>query len=159
MPREYWSAEGFARFAGEASDLAPRFEAAGLGLGYHNHSFELQRFGAETGLATLLRTAPELVAEIDTYWLQYGGASPAAWIRRLAGRVPLVHVKDMDVAEGRPVMAEVGEGNLEWPDLLAACRESGTRWLVVEQDECRRDELESVAISHRNLVAMGADGD
>jgi sugar phosphate isomerase/epimerase len=157
LPREYRSADGYARFAAEAAAMVPRFREAGLDLGYHNHSFELQRFGDETGLAILLRLAPQLVAEIDTYWLQHGGGSPAAWVRRLKGRVPLVHLKDMDVADGDPVMAEVGEGNLEWPDLLDACREAGTRWLVVEQDECRRDELESVAISYRNLVALGAE--
>jgi sugar phosphate isomerase/epimerase len=157
MPADERTAEGYARFAAEAAELAPRLREAGLALGYHNHSFELQRFGGETGLAMLLRLAPDLVAELDTYWLQLGGASPAAWIRRLSGRVPLVHLKDVDVADGRPVMAEVGEGNLEWPDLLAACREAGCEWLVVEQDECRGDELESVAVSYRNLVALGAE--
>jgi sugar phosphate isomerase/epimerase len=156
LPGEYRSAEGYARFAAEASEVAPRYQEAGVRLGYHNHAFELQRFGGETALGMIFRLAPQLVAEVDTYWVQYGGGSPAAWIRRLAGRIPLVHAKDMDVADGQPVMAEIGEGNLEWPDLLAACREAGTDWLVVEQDECRRDELESVETSYRNLVAMGA---
>ena len=158
LPAEYRSAAGYARFGAEAAELAARLREAGLRLAYHNHSFELQRFGDANGLEILFRAAPRdlLGAEIDTYWIQHGGGSPAAWIRRLGGRVPLVHLKDVDVAEGRPVMAEVGEGNLDWPDVLAACREAGAEWLVVEQDECRRDELDSVGISYRNLVRMGA---
>jgi sugar phosphate isomerase/epimerase len=60
----------------------------------------------------------------------------------------------MDVERGNPVMAEVGEGNLDWPDILSACDEAATEWLVVEQDECRRDPMESLAISYRNLEKL-----
>jgi len=52
-------------------------------------------------------------------------------------------------------MAEVGEGNLDWPDILAAAREAGTEWYIVEQDTCQRDPFESLAISLRNLRDMG----
>jgi sugar phosphate isomerase/epimerase len=53
-------------------------------------------------------------------------------------------------------MAEIGEGNLDWADVLAACRDAGVEWLIVEQDECRRDPFESLAISRRNLRSLGA---
>jgi sugar phosphate isomerase/epimerase len=68
--------------------------------------------------------------------------------------VPLVHLKDVSIDRGRPVDAEVGEGNLDWLDILSACRDAGTGWLVVEQDEPRRDPLESVAISYTNLTRL-----
>ena len=61
----------------------------------------------------------------------------------------------MDVRDGEPVMAELGEGNLDWADVLAACGEAGVEWLIVEQDVCRRDPFESLAISLRNLQGMG----
>ena len=48
--------------------------------------------------------------------------------------------------------AEIGEGNLDWPEILSACHEAGTEWLVVEQDECARDPLESLAMSFQNLA-------
>lgn len=158
LPAAYRDAAGYARFGAEANDVAARLHEAGIRLGYHNHSFELERFGQESGLQILYRSSdPALVnAQIDTYWIQYGGGNPASWIRRLHGRVPLVHLKDMDVSEGQPVMAEVGEGNLDWEDVLAACRVAEVQWLIVEQDECRRDPFESLAISRRNLAALGA---
>ncbi len=158
LPAAYRDAAGYARFGAEANDVAATLREAGIRLSYHNHSFELERFGRESGLQILYRSSdPALVnAQIDTYWIQYGGGNPASWIRRLHGRVPLVHLKDMDVSEGQPVMAEVGEGNLDWEDVLAACREAEVRWLIVEQDECRRDPFESLAISRRNLAALGA---
>ena len=157
LPPEYRNAEGFARFGAEAGALAARLLSAGVRLSYHNHSFELERYGSETGLALLLEAGgPSLGAQLDTYWIQYGGGSPAGSIRTLRGRVPSVHLKDMAVVEGEPVMAEIGEGNLDWVDLLQACTEAGTDLLIVEQDVCRRDPFESLAISRRNLAQLGA---
>ncbi|HKA48960.1 MAG TPA: sugar phosphate isomerase/epimerase [Candidatus Dormibacteraeota bacterium] len=156
LPPAYRDASGYARFGLEAGEVAARLQEAGIRLSYHNHSFELERFGAENGLEILYRSSdPSLVrAQIDTYWIQYGGGNPAAWIRRLTGRLPSVHLKDMAVSGGAPVMAEIGEGNLDWPDVLAACSEAGVEWLIVEQDVCRRDPFESLAISRRNLAAF-----
>ncbi|HEY3194710.1 MAG TPA: sugar phosphate isomerase/epimerase [Candidatus Dormibacteraeota bacterium] len=158
LPDDYRSAAGFRRFAGEAAGLARGLQPHGLQLAYHNHAFELQRWEGQTGLETLFAatTAETLQAEPDTYWLQYGGANPAAWVRRLRGRVPLLHLKDMAVDRGQPVQVEVGEGNLDWVEILGAAREAGTEWLIVEQDESQRDPMESLAISYRNLVKLCA---
>jgi sugar phosphate isomerase/epimerase len=156
VPAEYHSPAGFERFAREASDLTVALRDFGLRLAYHNHAFELERWDGRSGLEILFdATPPELLAaELDTYWLQFAGASPVAWIRRLAGRVPLVHLKDMSIAGGAQVQREVGEGNLDWPGILDACRDTNTRWLVVEQDEANGDPLHSLAISYRNLTEL-----
>ena len=36
------------------------------------------------------------------------------------------------------LFAEVGEGNLEWPEILQACEEAGIEWYLIEQDVCQR---------------------
>ncbi len=160
LPHAERTLDGYRRFAAESAELAARLRRHGLQLVYHNHSYELERFGDRTGLEVLLEAAdPDaLHVELDTYWLQYGGLNPSAWIRRCSGRVPLVHCKDMAVDQGSPFQAEVGEGNLDWSDILSACREAGTQWLVVEQDESRRDSLASVAISYVNLSRLTMQG-
>lgn len=159
MPREYRNREGYSSFARDASAIARRLAKANLTFSYHNHYWELERFDGRTGLEILYEESdPEVVfAEIDTYWIQYGGGDPAAWIRRLKGREPLVHFKDMAVSGDGPVMAEVGEGNLNWPEILKACQEAGVEWYLIEQDWCARDPFESLAISLRNLKAMGVE--
>ena len=53
------------------------------------------------------------------------------------------------------LFAEVGEGNLEWPQILAACREASIEWYIVEQDTCQGDPFESLGLSLRNLRQMG----
>jgi sugar phosphate isomerase/epimerase len=156
MPEEFRTHEGWPRFAALVGSIAGRLGHDGFELAYHNHAFELERFGEGTRLDQIVDGGP-LQTEPDTYWLQYGGVNPAAWIRRHAGRVPLVHLKDFAVERGVPFDAEVGEGNLDWQDILSACREAGTRWLIVEQDAPRRDPMESVAISFQNLTRLVAD--
>ena len=158
MPAEYRNEEGYSRFAREASEVGKRLAEGGLVFGYHNHSFELERFGARTGLEILYSESdPRYVtAEIDTYWIQHGGGDPAAWIERVAGRIPLLHLKDMAIdRDMNQLMAEVGEGNLNWPAILKASEQAGVLWYIVEQDTCRRDPFESLAISLRNLNEMG----
>jgi sugar phosphate isomerase/epimerase len=69
--------------------------------------------------------------------------------------MPVIHLKDMQMLDGAPAMAEVGEGNLNWPAILSACRTAQVEWCAVEQDICQRDPFESLRISYENLTAMG----
>lgn len=128
---------------------------AGLRFCYHNHDFEFRRFGGATGLELLYGASdPGLVqAELDLYWVSFAGLDPAAYLRQLKGRCPLVHLKDM--APDR-AFAEVGQGTLDWPGIFAAAGEAGVDYYLVEQDACRRPPLESVRISMENLRGMGA---
>ena len=159
MPQQFREGEAAVRqFAAEANAIGRQLADAGLTFSYHNHSFEFARAGDTTLMDILFReTDPRYVmAELDTYWVQHGGGDPAAWIRRMKDRMPVVHLKDMTIQDGRTqVMAEVGEGNLNWPAILDACREANVEWYAIEQDICQRDPFESLAISFRNLKAMG----
>jgi sugar phosphate isomerase/epimerase len=156
---EYRTPDGLKRFLDELRPIAERLAAEGMDFSYHNHNQELVRFGDKTWLAMLYEQAdPDVLkAEIDTYWIQAGGGDPAAYIRMCAGREPLVHFKDMSITADREVrMAEIGEGNLNWPEIIDACVEGGVEYALVEQDNCyERDPFESLAISYRNLREMG----
>ena len=165
MPNDFrvGGEDAYKRFAEFANGVGEKLYAAGLTFSYHNHSFEFVRFGDRTGLQLIYdETDPRYVqAELDTYWVQHGGGDPAAWIERMTNRMPVVHLKDMAVEvhegefHGQPIMAEVGEGNLNWPRVIEACKTANVRWYAVEQDICQRDPFESLAISYRNLQAMG----
>lgn len=127
----------------------------GKRLCYHNHDQEFIRLGDRTVLELLAeRFAPEeLCFTPDTYWIQAGGGDPAQWIRRLGGRVPCVHLKDM--AYGRK-MAALGTGNLNMDGALAACEDAGTEYLLVEQDDCNgADPFACLKISYDFLKSRG----
>jgi sugar phosphate isomerase/epimerase len=156
MPGEYRSGDGFHQFAKDASDVARKFKEHGMTFGYHNHSFELEKFAGVPGLEILMNESdPAVTFEIDTYWIQHGGGSPAAWIRKASGRIPLLHLKDMCVLEGKPAMAEIGQGNLDWPAILAAAKDAGTQWYLIEQDVCQRDPFDSLKMSLEYVKSLG----
>lgn len=106
-------------------------------LAYHNHQVEFVRQRGATILdAIFAGTDPRyLQAEIDTYWVQYGGGNVESWCRKLSGRLPLLHMKDYAIGEGgAPRFAPVGSGNLEWQSIVAAAERAGCQWFIVEQD-------------------------
>ena len=157
LGQEYRGLEGLRRAAKAASEIGKKCADAGLTLAYHNHSFEFERYGRKTGLDIFYEESdPRYVeAEIDTYWVQHGGGDPAAWCARFKERMAAVHLKDMVIFNGQQTMAEIGEGNLNWPAILQACKEAGVAWYAIEQDTCQRDPFESLRISFENLKAMG----
>jgi sugar phosphate isomerase/epimerase len=159
LPPQYREdgADGYKRFAEEASAVGEKLHAAGLTFSYHNHSFEFERFGDRIAMDILFEDSDprHLQAEIDVYWVQHGGGDPAAWVRRMKDRMPVIHLKDMTMKGREQIMAEVGEGNMNWPAILEACADAKVEWYAVEQDICQRDPFESLAISYNNLKAMG----
>jgi sugar phosphate isomerase/epimerase len=157
FPQHEMSAVLWEDFAIRFNQIAARFAGSGLSLGYHNHSHELVKYSGHTALAILLNKLDSSVwMEIDTYWITHGGGDPAQWIQKCAGRIPCVHLKDMAISAKREqYMAEVGEGNLNFPAILAECKKAGTQWYIIEQDICYRDPFESLAISLKNLRELG----
>jgi sugar phosphate isomerase/epimerase len=159
MPKEFRTAEGVAKFAPMANEVGRKLAEHGMDFSYHNHNFEFVRQGGKALLETLyeLTDARYVKAEIDTHWVQAGGGDPAAWVRKYAGRMPILHLKDMVMApEGGQRFAEVGEGNLNWPAILKAAKAAKVQWYCVEQDDCYgRDPFESLKISLYNLHKLG----
>jgi sugar phosphate isomerase/epimerase len=121
-------------------------------VAYHNHHFEFSTL--EDGSTLWDRvSAPDAgwQLEPDAGWLLVGGRDPVEVLRGLAGRCPLVHAKDV-----RPVGPEwtdvpVGDGLLDWPGIVAAVREGGTEWLIVEFDTPTEDTLGDIG---RSLDAL-----
>ena len=146
-------------FSSEASlqELITKLDAAGkkmaeagLVLTYHNHAHELYKVNSKTILRRIYdETDPtHLQAEIDTHWIQRGGADPIKWIESLPGRLPLLHIKDYKVdPDGNADYAEIGNGNLDFPAIIAAAEKAGCQWYIVEQDTCPGDPFDSIAQS------------
>ncbi len=155
----YRGGEGIKKFRDELAPIAEKLAAEGMDFSYHNHNHEFVKLECgRTWLAALYEEIPaeHLKAEIDTYWIQAGGGSPTAWLKATAGRIPIIHFKDMAFRDGEQVFAEIGEGNLDWPSIIAASQSGGCEYAFIEQDDCYdRTPLESLEISYRNLKAMG----
>ncbi len=152
------------RFVDQLVPVAEKLAAAGLDFSYHNHNHEFAKYDGKLWLEALYETAPVemLKAEIDTFWVQAGGGNPAEWVRRYPNRQPLFHLKDMsmffDGTKRQQRFAPIGEGNLDWDDILQAAAESNCRWYLIEQDNCYgRDPFECLAGSYNFLASKGLE--
>jgi len=137
--------------------LAPRLNAFGhqcqeadITFCYHNHDFEFVQHDGETFMNVLLaHTDPTLVKlECDMYWTAYAGVSPSTFLQQHAGRVPLVHLKDMTPER---TFTEVGNGTLNLASLIDIARSSGTQEFIVENDAPTIPSLESARRSLENI--------
>jgi sugar phosphate isomerase/epimerase len=161
MSAQYAGKEaGYRAFAQDASEVGRQLRAVGMTFVYHNHSTEFQHFGETRGMDILFDDSdPQAFTfELDTYWVQHGGASPVAWINKCAGRLPVIHFKDMRITNDRSqYYCEIGRGNLDWAGILAACAAANIEWYIIEQDVCEGDPFGSLKISFDNLRAMGVE--
>ena len=151
---------GLQAFIEMYTEPARKIREADMKLMYHNHAFEFTKANGLTFLERLAAAFPaeELGFTLDSYWVQYGGGDPAAWAEKLSGRIDCVHVKDMKYENDRQMMAYIGEGCLNFDRYLSACESAGTRYVLVEQDDCQgRDPFWCLKKSYEYLTAMGLE--
>lgn len=138
---------GWFGFHGETCDdfrkayapVAKALQKNGKYFMYHNHDQEFQKENGQPILERLseIMSPDEMGFTLDTFWVQAGGGDPAQWIEKLSGRVPCIHLKDF--AYGRK-MAVLGEGNINFDRVFEKAEAAGTRYLLVEQDDCNGED-------------------
>lgn len=132
--------EDYAALSERLSAAADRLADQGISTSYHHHDFEYRERGIDTLIQGALEGGYEM--ELDTYWSAFGGSDPAGEIRRCAGRVPTLHLKDGRIG-GDPSFEAVGHGDLDMKGILGAAKESGVEYGIIELDECPEDCFES----------------
>jgi sugar phosphate isomerase/epimerase len=153
------SKEGISSFIRDFNPVAQTIHDAGMKFMYHNHQIEFIKVGGKLIIDMLAEGfAPNIMGFIlDLYWVQVGGGNPAAWIKKFAGRVEAIHLKDMAVynePDKLPVQrfAPVYEGNLDWADIFDAANKAGTEYAFVEQDDAYgADPFDCLKISLENV--------
>jgi sugar phosphate isomerase/epimerase len=134
-------------FIVEANKLAKRISKEGMKFTYHNHHQEFVTLDNGRRAMDMLIEGldPENTSFVlDTHWVQRGGGDVCLWIEKLAGRIEILHLKDMTVyfdeeAKVQPLIAPVGQGNLPWEKILETADRCGVKYYCVEQDNCPDD--------------------
>ena len=142
------SMDDYKRHADNFNSFGEICRDAGLQFAYHNHDFEFINFEGRMPYDYLLEnTDPELVKmELDLYWITKGGQDPLAYFEKHPGRFELWHVKDMEKSEEK-FFAEVGYGSIDFNPIFAAREIAGMEYFFVEQDQSRRNPMESIKMS------------
>jgi sugar phosphate isomerase/epimerase len=148
--------DGYRRAAGELADLADRLGREHLSLHYHNHDVELADAGGQTALEVLLESSgPALGLQLDLGWIRVADADPSSWLRRAVGRVTLAHLKDVTAGGDQPPrFRSVGDGVIDWSEVLETAAEVGVSWGIVEDDDAP-DPFASLARSRQHLQVLG----
>ncbi|QHW31147.1 sugar phosphate isomerase/epimerase [Paenibacillus rhizovicinus] len=136
-----------------------RLKAEGLRFCYHNHAHEFQNvFNGVYSLDILAEhTDPaNLYFRLDVAWITLGGADPAHILRKMAGRVPAIHLKDVYGTDEVGKWTAVGTGVVNIKASIEAATEIGVEWMTVEQDQLRNlTGLETATVSYLNLKEQG----
>lgn len=159
-------------------EIAKVCKAHGIQTLYHNHDFEFVKMpDGRYALDYIYDTIPAdlLQTELDTCWVKVAGEDPAAYVKKYAGRSPVVHLKDF-YKEGQPgnmyqligteveeqenkgffEFRPVGSGMQDFPPILEAAIEAGSQWVVVEQDQSNgRTPMEAITMSREYLKSLG----
>lgn len=150
-PRNYTqNADGWKQFAAAMSDIGKKCKERGFTLSYHNHSHEFHEFGNSYALDIFFENAdPQYVsAQLDLGWVLHAGVDPIAYLKRYAGRCPLVHVKDFDENNEQ---TEVGTGTLDLQGIVETAQAVGVDWLIIETERYNMSPVESVKVGYSNL--------
>ena len=147
------SADKCYAIADRANAAAEKSRSVGLRMCYHNHSFEfapLKTGNAEKPETTAFDIFTErfdphqMEFELDVFWAKIGGHDPLGIMRRLAGRISQVHLKDLlaDTPvihdEGqvpKEAFEELGDGTIDMPSVMRLAKEIGVDQCHVEQDQ------------------------
>ena len=146
------SMDDYKRHADIFNDFGELCKNAGIQFAYHNHDFEFMNFDGVIPYDYLLEnTDPELVKmELDLYWITKAGKDPITYFNKYPGRFELWHVKDMEPGEEK-FFAEVGHGIMNFKPIFDERETAGMKYFFVEQDESRRDPIESIRMSYNYL--------
>ena len=157
IPADRWqTAEDIRATAEKLNEAAKKGAEYGIRVGYHNHQWELESIvEGRTALeyfADLLD--PELVLEVDTYWVAVGGQDPVDILARLGDRVKLIHIKNGPLTTDTKAQQPAGKGKVQVLDVIAAAKalEVG----VVEFDDYEGDIFQGIAESLAFLNSAGA---
>jgi sugar phosphate isomerase/epimerase len=121
----------------------------GIRFGFHNHNVEFSIFEGRPAFDWILgATEPRnLFAELDVFWAQHAGYSPAKFIRAHGSRIPLLHLKDEK---------ELGKGPVNFEEVFAATDSVGAvEWFIVEQEKYNYAPIKSVRLCLEQLEAWG----
>ena len=145
---EHWqNAEDIQATAAKLNAAARKGAEYGIRVGYHNHAWELEStIEGKTALEYFEGLLdPELVLEVDTYWVAVGGKDPAEILAKLGDRVKFIHIKDGPLTTDTKAQQPAGQGRIPVWDVIHAAKSLEVG--VVEFDDYSGDIFNGITES------------
>ena len=125
-------------------------------FGYHNHEFEFTTKWDGKMLYDVLmeNTQQDLVTmEMDMCWVVFGKQNVVELFKKYPQRFELAHFKDL-AEEGVRETAIVGEGVIDFPEILKNMKKGGVRMLIVELENYKKSPMDDTKVCYKNLRKM-----
>jgi sugar phosphate isomerase/epimerase len=145
---EHWqNAEDIQATAAKLNAAAKKGAEYGIRVGYHNHAWELEStIEGKTALEYFEGLLdPELVLEVDTYWVAVGGKDPVEILTKLGDRVKFIHIKDGPLNTDTKAQQPAGQGRIPVWDVINAAKSLEVG--VVEFDDYSGDIFDGITQS------------
>jgi sugar phosphate isomerase/epimerase len=145
---EHWQNAGdIQATAAKLNAAAKRGAEYGIRVGYHNHAWELEStIEGRTALEYFEGLLdPELVLEVDTYWVAVGGKDPVEILTKLGDRVKFIHIKDGPLNTDTKAQQPAGQGKIPVWDVIGAAKSLEVG--VVEFDDYSGDIFDGITQS------------
>ena len=123
-------------------------EKYGMKVYYHNHCEEFKPLRNKQLPIDVIGSYCSL--EIDTYWSYFAGADNRSLLLDKKDNIVHIHVKDG--INGKP--KALGEGDCDIPTVIAAAKEIGLEWVIVENDDPVPTGFEDIARSLKYIKGI-----
>ena len=156
------SIAGYQKMVADWNKVGKIMKSNGIQFGYHNHNFE---FGPVEGKVPyfdvfLAEMDKDLITmELDLFWATKAGQNPVELFKKYPGRFQLFHMKDAYTKEApfyvtkSSDFAPVGDGVINFKEILAAKNIAGMKYMFVEQDQTKDGKpFEAIQESLKNLT-------
>jgi sugar phosphate isomerase/epimerase len=137
------SISGFQKMVAEWNKVGKIMKESGIQYGYHNHNFEFALVEGKVPYFDVFLAEMDndlITMELDLFWTTKAGIDPVDLFKKYPGRFQLFHMKDMFTKESpfyktqTSDFAPVGEGVINFREILAAKNIAGLKYMIVEQD-------------------------
>ena len=126
-----------------ANEAQANAKERGMTVMLHNHWWEYAELEGKLVVDHMLEFLdPEIMLELDTYWIKVAGQNPVERVVKMGQRSPVLHIKDgTGIRENSNRV--VGTGIMDVPALLKAGG-ANTKWWIMEADLMDGDPYEFV---------------
>ncbi len=155
LPKDvYVSKELLTKTANEVNEIGEKLKPAGLRIGYHNHTTDFNKFGADYWWNLFADgTKKNVMLQFDTgNASEMEGVNVLDFLKRNKGRTISMHVKPF--SKKKPD-AFLGEDELNWPEIMKTVETvGGLEWYIIEYERDAFPPLEALQANLERFKKM-----
>ncbi len=157
LPKDvYNSKELLLKTATEINEIADKIKAAGLRVGYHNHTTDFNKLGAEYWWNVFAdATKKNVILQFDTgNASEMEGVTVLDFLKRNKGRTISMHVKPFSK---KSPDAYLGDDELDWKQIMKTVETvGGLEWYIIEYERDAFPPLEALKANLERFKKMRA---